>query len=88
MHRIMIGEETFLCPEDKDLLKAARSQRVQLPFGCASGGCGLCKIKVIKGDYEVDVCSKDALSDEEREQGYALLCKTYPYSPLEAELAE
>lgn len=86
MFRINIVNQTYSCSPEKDLLKEARAQMVKVPYACANGGCGLCKVKVIEGNYKMEAYSKKALTDKERENGHILLCKTYPLSHLQAEL--
>lgn len=88
VYQINIGGKVFSCGENMDLLKAAKSQQVKIPYGCANGGCGMCKVKIKEGEYKIGLCSKGALSDEERQQGYSLACKTYPLSHLIGELVE
>jgi CDP-4-dehydro-6-deoxyglucose reductase len=88
IYQINIGGKVFSCGENMDLLKAAKSQQVKIPYGCANGGCGMCKVKIKEGEYKIGLCSKGALSDEERRQGYVLACKTYPLSHLIGELIE
>lgn len=80
----IVDQKTYSCSSEKDLLKAARSHMVKVPYACASGGCGLCKVKVTNGDYKMEAYSKRALTDDERENGLILLCKTYPLSHLDA----
>lgn len=88
MYRISFNNQAYVCSEDSNLLKAARSQMVKVPYACANGGCGLCKVKVTNGNYKMDKYSKAALTDEERSNHYILLCKTHPLSHLETELIE
>jgi ferredoxin len=88
MYQINIGGKVFSCEENMDLLKAANSQQVKIPYGCANGGCGMCKVKIKEGEYKIGLCSKGALSDEERQKGYVLACKTYPLSHLVGEFFE
>ncbi|RAK14967.1 CDP-4-dehydro-6-deoxyglucose reductase [Anoxybacillus vitaminiphilus] len=88
MYRINVGGKVFSCGENMDLLKAAKSQHVKIPYGCANGGCGMCKVKIKEGEYKIGLCSKGVLTDEERQNGYVLACKTYPLSHLVAELIE
>ena len=82
MYQVTIKNETFPCQMNDSVLSAARKKLVNIPSGCANGGCGMCKIKVIKGEYEIHTYSKDALNDEERQAGYILACKTFPLSDL------
>lgn len=65
---------------EQDLLSQAI--RAQVPFivACRSGGCGICKIKVIEGECERGICSQKTLPEHEWEHNYSLACKTYPKS--------
>ena len=65
-------------------LRAARNQFIPIPTGCQVGGCGMCKVKVLDGEYDQEVIrSHDALSDEDLENGYALACCMTAKSDLE-----
>ncbi len=72
----------YECREEQDLLGQAILARVPFSVACRSGGCGICKIKVIDGRYQRGICSKKTLPDEERENNYSLACKTYPKSDM------
>lgn len=76
------NKQTFTCGENQSLLTAARAQGVKIHFACNGGGCGLCKIKVEEGQFELGKSSKKMLPDEERAENYALACKTHPKSDL------
>jgi ring-1,2-phenylacetyl-CoA epoxidase subunit PaaE len=43
-----------------------------MPFSCALGGCGSCKVRLVSGDYEMD--EPNCLTDEERAAGFVLTC--------------
>lgn len=88
MYKITIKNNTFLCQSDESILSAARKHVVNLSYGCANGGCGMCKIRVETGNYKLRTYSKDALKDEERQEGYILACKTIPLSDLRLILEE
>lgn len=65
----------YSCASDVTPLRAARDQFIPIPTGCIRGGCGMCKVKVLDGDYEQEIIrSHDALSDEELANGFALAC--------------
>lgn len=65
----------YNCTPDQTPLRAARNEFIPFPTGCQSSGCGMCKIKVLEGEYEQElVRSHDALSDEELANGFALGC--------------
>lgn len=72
------------CRPDVTPLQAAREQFIPFPTGCQRGGCGMCKVKVLSGDYEQDVIrNHDYLSDEEMANGFALACLMKAKSDLE-----
>lgn len=83
MYHIKIANETFSCHMQDSLLAAAKKNMMNIPYGCANGGCGMCKMKVVAGVYKLGTCSVDVLNETERTQGYVLACKTYPLSNLE-----
>jgi len=74
----------YTCGPNQTPLRAARDEFIPFPTGCQRGGCGMCKVKVISGEYEQElVRSLEALSDEELENGFALACCMAPKSDLE-----
>lgn len=56
-----------------------------IDVGCRGGGCGLCKVKVLHGDYQTKRMSKAHISEEEAALGFALACRLTPLSDLEIE---
>ena len=62
----------FLCPDDQDIVSAAKSNGIDLPSSCCSGVCTSCASMVIDGSVE----QEDAmgLNDDLKEKGFALLC--------------
>jgi ferredoxin len=74
----------YSCASNATPLRAARDQFIPIPTGCQQGGCGMCKVKVLDGQYAQElVRSHEALSDEELENGYALACCMTPKSDLD-----
>lgn len=71
---------TVQCSDEESLLKTALKQQVNIPYACTKGGCGMCKVKITDGQFRLGLCSKRALTDEERAAGYVLACQTYPQS--------
>lgn len=53
-----------------------------LDVGCRGGGCGVCRVQVVEGEYETQRMSKRHVSDEERAAGYALSCRLLARSDL------
>jgi ferredoxin len=73
-------------PEDQYILHTAEQQDAKLPFLCRNGACTSCAVKIISG--ELDQPEAMGLSPKLKEQGYALLCVSYPRSDLEVETQE
>lgn len=73
-------------PEDQYILQTAEQQDAQLPFLCRNGACTSCAVKVISGELHQPEAM--GLSPKLKEQGYALLCVSYPRSDLEVETQE
>ncbi len=86
MHTIFVGEQMFLCAKDENLLSADRKSGQRIFRGCCSGGCGVCKIKIEEGQFRRDTSSMAVLPENEREENYALACKTYALSDLRIKL--
>ena len=76
-------DSEFHCQEDTSLLVGmGRVGAKYIPVGCRAGGCGVCKIRVIEGVYNVKVMSRAHVSTDEEQQGYALACRVYPRSNM------
>jgi len=73
----------FMANDQQTLLDALQGAGVKIPYSCKSGVCGACKCKV-SGD--VVSSSREALSDEQVEQGYVLACSSKANSDLVIEL--
>lgn len=76
----------FECGSDEDVISAGLRQDVILMSSCREGGCATCKSLCTDGDYELVKCSVQALPPEEEEEGYVLLCRTFPLSNLTLEV--
>jgi ferredoxin len=75
-----IGSET------ESVLDGAQRNGVKIPYACKGGGCGLCKIRVEEGEFELGRSSIAVLPNDERDLNFTLACKTYPKSNLKIEL--
>ena len=70
-------------PEDCYILQTAEKQGVKLPFSCRNGACTSCAVRILSGEvYQPEAMG---ISPQLKEQGYALLCVSYPRSDLEVE---
>lgn len=74
---------TVQVPENRYILHSAENQGTDLPFACRNGACTTCAVRVISGElYQPEAMG---LSPELQQNGYALLCVSYPRSDLEVE---
>ena len=80
-----LGEEID-CGAEETVLDAAFRQGYNLAYGCREGQCSACKCYLLEGEVELERYSTFALSDTERGNGYALMCRALPESDLVVEL--
>ena len=71
---------TIECAEDEYILEAAEDAGLRLPYDCRSGTCTTCIQKRLEGEIDQDMAF--AISDEELEQGYRLICIGSPLSDV------
>ena len=75
------NRHTFSCRDDQTVLAAAEAAGVELPSSCCSGVCTTCAALLRSGSvHQPDAMGVKA---ELQEQGYALLCVSYPRSDLD-----
>ncbi|MGB4345130.1 MAG: 2Fe-2S iron-sulfur cluster-binding protein [Burkholderiaceae bacterium] len=81
--------ESYPCAIGESLLKGMlRLGRKGIPVGCVNGGCGVCKIRVLRGSTELlGPVSRAHVSEEEEAQGYTLACRVGPTTELSLEVA-
>lgn len=68
------------CAYGDTVLMALERAGYALPNNCRAGACGECKVKVISGQFDQGMVLDMALSQEERRQGYGLMCMAKPIS--------
>ena len=66
------------------LLEAGLAARAAMPYSCALGGCGACKVRHIAGEVVMD--EPNCLTERERAAGYLLACVARPVGPVEIEV--
>ena len=83
---LVVGtSEVYLCGSTETLLEGmARIGRKCIPVGCVNGGCGVCKVAIVKGDvHKCGPMSRAHVSEEEELQGVLLACRAMPMSAIE-----
>lgn len=68
------------CGAGDTVLGALEKAGYALPNNCRAGACGECKVKVLDGQFDQGMVLDMALSQEERRQGYGLMCMAKPIS--------
>jgi ferredoxin len=71
---------TIECAEDEYILEAAEDAGLRLPYDCRSGTCTTCMQRCLEGEIDQDLAF--AISDEELEEGYRLICIGSPLSDV------
>jgi ferredoxin len=72
---------SFPCRADQTVLTAAEAAGVPLPSSCCAGVCTTCAAKILSGTvHQPDAMGVKA---ELQQQGYALLCVSFPRSDLD-----
>ena len=80
---IINTNEEYLCFEGKHLLQGMKSLgKCSIPSGCHGGGCGVCKIQIIKGEVEKVTMSRKHISEKEETNGIYLACCVFPKSDI------
>lgn len=66
------------------ILEAALAAGLEMPFSCAMGGCGTCRVRQRSGDIQME--EPNCLSRSEEEQGYVLTCVGRPLTQSRIEV--
>ncbi|MGC9370511.1 MAG: 2Fe-2S iron-sulfur cluster-binding protein [Paracoccaceae bacterium] len=72
----------FPVVEGETILRAALDRNVPFPHGCKTGRCGLCKSRLIAGEFLHRDHSDFALSQDEKAGGLVLPCVATPTSDI------
>ncbi len=74
------GLLSFDCGEEERIWDAAAAHQIVLPAICHQGRCVTCAGRLLAGTVEHD--HADAYFDEDKAEGYALLCCAMPQSDV------
>jgi NAD(P)H-flavin reductase/ferredoxin len=64
------------------VLNCALRQRILLQYGCRNGRCSSCKYLLLDGEVDFGKTSPYCLTDNEKDDGWALLCQARALSDL------
>lgn len=82
------GEVIYLAPGETvlgGLYKAGYAYTI----GCRRGGCAICKVDVLSGEFTYDHPVADSvISEQERTDGTCLSCRAVPASDLTIEMRD
>lgn len=87
-HRIRerVSGDVFQVLDGAPLLRAMELEGCRtIAVGCRGGGCGVCKVRILSGDYKCGRMSRQHIANGEQEQGFVLACRVIPQSDLEIE---
>jgi ferredoxin-NADP reductase len=73
------GKE-LICAGDEVILELAEKNGIEIASSCRAGSCGTCKTRKESGSVESD-CT-DGLTEEERRDGFILVCVSRPTSAI------
>lgn len=75
--------EQYSCLGGRSVLEGMEALgKKGIPVGCRQGGCGVCKVHILEGQYQRRVMSRAHVSAEEETAGCVLSCRIYPTSDL------
>lgn len=80
----MTSNRTVETDGNSCILEVAEQEGVAIRSGCRAGACGVCKVRVHRGDVRYDA-PPIALTAVEQQAGYALACVAYPVNQVEVE---
>jgi ferredoxin len=85
VYRIFVinRNENFHCRTENSLLAGMeRQSKSVIRVGCRGGGCGVCKIRIVSGEYCVKRVSVKHVTPEQAKLGIVLSCQVFPMSDL------
>ncbi|MGQ0698987.1 MAG: 2Fe-2S iron-sulfur cluster-binding protein [Panacagrimonas sp.] len=81
---VAAASKTFPCRGDQSVLAAmSQAGAACVQVGCRSGGCGVCRVKILSGSFDAGLMSRAQVSEQDRDEGIALACQLFPRSDLQ-----
>ncbi|WP_237111690.1 2Fe-2S iron-sulfur cluster binding domain-containing protein [Nocardioides sp. WS12] len=78
------GEETVACEPGETILLAGLRNGLRLPYECASGGCGACKVRLVEGRIQSRWPDATGITERDRRRGdRILMCQSTPDSAVD-----
>ncbi len=75
--------EHYACSDARSLLEGMVAlDRKGIPLGCRNGGCGVCKVEILSGDFVACIMSRAHISETEERTGTVLACRVHPTSDI------
>ncbi|MBS1538666.1 MAG: 2Fe-2S iron-sulfur cluster binding domain-containing protein [Bacteroidetes bacterium] len=74
--RLYGGNYTINVEPKETILAAAIRQNLDPPYACQIAACCTCRAKLVTGKVVMD--SREALTDDELDEGYILTCQSHP----------
>ncbi len=79
----------FEVSDGETILDAALEHGVSFPYGCQNGFCGVCKARIVSGEYEYqDKYNAQSLTEDELANNVVICCKAEARSDLVVEVHE
>lgn len=76
------GERALVAMERAQGMGHLKNLPRRLPVGCRRGGCGICRARILSGEYRKDNMSRAHVSLADEAEGIVLSCSIYPLSDL------
>lgn len=67
------------------LTSLVRDPSTGVRAGCRGGGCGVCRVRIVAGDYSCRRMSRRFVSEDDERSGYVLSCRVLALGDLVVE---
>ncbi|CAN5482371.1 CDP-6-deoxy-delta-3,4-glucoseen reductase [soil metagenome] len=78
----------FKCNAETPILRSGLAAGMFLAYSCRSGVCQTCRGRVVDGDVDFGQVHPAYLTEQDKAEGYALLCQAMPKSDVTIEVHE